>query len=439
MTGSNVNIMPNIPNTSKPIRSRRVVAEIFHLSLLWVLFTATGPFLFFKAIPGHPNKYLVAAGLVIMSVMLFLRQKVNLGDRIIPVILFVQACYCLLATLLHELFFLGMEEGYAKWFMQFISVAIVYLYIQSFFCIHKVSKSSIYMIASMGIMGGSVFFLGLFGLISPFTTFEKMGGGVVYNFLLTFSNSVSFMNDFTIVRVAGFFDEPGTFAYYITFALLTNKLYSYSKRLEWILVVTGLFTLSLAFIITLMFYYFIFYNPVRSLKSLSMFSLLVLIIMLCSAYSDSVDSEIGHFIHKQTIGRLYAAEESDMLFVGDNRSGLLKESWVAFAESPFIGHGESLSDNISSKYYNINIGANLFSPLAKHGIIGTLIFFSAFIYWGYLIFVHPPKRDRVAVGAWVIVFINFIQRPEVTGGLYGYFAVIFLVEATRYRLLSLKT
>jgi hypothetical protein len=373
--------------------------------------------------------------------MLFLRQKVKLGDRIILSILLIQAVYCLIAMCLHGFFFLGMDYKYFNLSIQFVAVAIVYIYIQTFFCIHKVAKSSVYVMALMGVMGAIAFFLGIFGLIGPFTTDGTLGvdGRAISNFFFTYSTSIMTMPSFTFIRVAGFFDEPGTFAYYITFALLTNKLYSYSKSLEWVLIVTGLFTFSLAFIITLMFYYFIFYNPFRSFKTLFIFIVPFAFIVLFLAYGDRSESEIGQMIHKTTIGRLYTDEKaSGQLFVGDNRSELFGISWNAFTDSPLIGHGESVNENVRSKYYDARLGANLFYPLAIHGILGAPILFLAYIYLTYLVFVHPRKRDRVAMGAWLIMFINFLQRPSVHGGLYGYFAIIFLIEATKYRILSLK-
>jgi hypothetical protein len=293
--------------------------------------------------------------------------------------------------------------------------------------------------AIMGIIGVPVFFLGILGLITPFSTFEKPVGGTVFNFILTFSNAAWSMEEFSLMRIAGYFDEPGTFAYYITLALLTNKIYDYSKSLEWTLVVTGLFTISLAFIITLMFYYFIFYNPLRSFKSLIIFLILVLSILYYGiSYSDKEELHWHTFLYKQTIGRLYISEEgSDRIFAGDNRSHLFTISKDAFIESPLIGHGPSSYDNVKSKYYG-KLGANLLAPLAIHGIIGAPIVFLIYIYWTCLVFVHLRRSNIILLGAWFIVSLNFAQRPDVTGGLYGYFVMIFLVEATNYRLSFLK-
>lgn len=428
--------------SKSPIRSQHGNWAAFHLLLLWVMFTATAPFAFFEMIPGHPYKLLVVVGIAIMIVMFMWRLKVKLGDPILLTIILAQAVYCLIAAYLHELFFLGMDYGYVSLSVQFTVVAIVYLYIITFFSIHEVAKSAIYVIAIMGVMGAIAFILGISGLIGPLTSLGIVGDRTVYNFFLTYSPAALYLSGHVIIRVAGFFTEPGVFAFYITFALLTNKLYDYSKRLEWVLIVTGIFTLSIAFFFILICYCFVYYRR-QMLKRLPLLIIFILAIGVFAAsewVGSAEEDGMGWSVFKLTIGRLASSDkDSGRIIEGDNRSDLMALSWNAFIDSPLIGHGESGTINSASKYYGAHLGANSFAPLAVHGIIGVSILFLAYFYWGYLIFIYPCKRDPEAIGAWFILTLNLLPKPQVYGGLYGYFAIIFLIEATRYRLSSTQS
>jgi len=416
------------------LRKSSTLKNFYNLTLIWILFTSTAPFVFYLAIPNHPYKFLVAAGIVIIALSCLLRMKINTGDPVIVSIIMIQICYSFVAALLHELFFLGFETLYINMAMQFVAVLIVYLYINSFFSIHKVAKSTVYVMGIMGIMGALAFVLSAMGLLGVMSEFKHLDDSEGLNFILTFSKGALFFRDAVFIRVAGFFDEPGTFAYFITFALLTNRLYDYSGKLEWMLILTGLFTFSLAFYITLVFYFILYYGRIMYFNRLFIVILSVFTIgWYVAAYSEK--SDINNMIYYQTIGRLQIEQSgSDKIIAGDNRSDLFVDSWHAFSKSPVIGHGFSAQKNPQSEYYGVFLGANLLTPLVIHGVLGTTIIFAQYFYFSYLVLFRRKNIYRYSFAAWAIVTLNLFQRPDIFGGLYGYLVVIILIEVCKSRL-----
>lgn len=395
------------------------------------MFTATLPFSFYLAIPHHPTKLLVAVGGALMFFGLLNRNKIYIGDRVIVVILLTQIIYSFIAALLHEFFFLGLETVYINMAIQYMAIIIVYLYTNTFYSILKIGKSTVYIMVIMGVMGSLAFFLGAAGLLRVTSDWDTFDGSTGMNWILTFSKNAYFSSNAVIIRIAGFFDEPGTFAFYLTFALLTNKLYHYSKKMEILLIISGLFTLSLAFYITLVFYFLLFYGNIRYFKEMILSATVILTVVL---YINSAQdkSAINYFIYRETIGRLQPASEgSDKIMIGDNRSDLFRDSWSAFKRSPIIGHGMLSQSNPQSEFYNRFLGANLFSPLAQHGLLGTMFFFMHYFYFSFIVLIRQKRLERNSFAAWVIVTVNLFQRPIVFGGIYAYFVIIILIEATK--------
>jgi len=404
--------------------------DVYHYLFLWVLFTATAPFYFHLAIPYHPYKFIVLLGLFYMLYVMLIRNYIQSGNKVIMSILAIQVVYSILAALLQSTF-LGVDVLYFNLSIQLVAVAIVYVYVYSFFSIHKLAISAIYVFFFMGVLGLGAFLLGAAGVLKPISVFPP-GNPLYTNFVLTFSNAYYELGNMFVIRVAGYFDEPGSFAYFLTMVLLINKLYNYSKKLEFALIFLGVFTLSLAFFVSVVLYILIFYMKVKHIKLMVFLSLLaVASLILVEEYKDDV--VIINTIHELTINRLKPTNDDTKLFAGDNRTQKFLWSKDAFFKSPYIGHGMSAYGNPKSEFYG-KLCCNILDPLATHGVIGVLIFYMLFFYWLFIIFnFKKGTMDYVSMGAFLIVFANFFQRPGFHGGLFGYFIFIFLVEASIWR------
>ena len=101
----------------------------------------------------------------------------------------------------------------------------------------------------MAILGTLAFFLISFYGIQPIAIMQDRAGGLearsLYNYVLTFTKSDESI--IGLIRYSGFFDEPGAMAYWGIYALVMNQLFIKDKRLEVILIICLVFTLSLGY------------------------------------------------------------------------------------------------------------------------------------------------------------------------------------------------
>lgn len=411
--------------------------DIKHIILAWILFTSTAPFQFYAMVPHHPYKFLVVFVAVIMLLKM-LRDGVRNSNNIIVYILIIQSIYSLLTICIHaiSLDFFSLEDGfiYINLFIQLIVVLICFVYINSYGLVHKLAISTIPVMVFMTAFGIVILFLGVIVNIQPFSYTSLVDHRDISNYLLTFSSSVSDFGFGSIIRSAGYFDEPGTFAFYITVVLLLNKMYGYSKLAERMLVVFGLCTMSLAFFISVILYFFIFGILEGRLKVVIWMAVVVGIFF--AAIVEFKDrSDIGRVVYELTVYRVMPPDESeDKLFKGDNRSENFAVAKQAFLLAPFFGHGMSAHTNEKSEFVG-KLCCNPLHPFATEGLVGTFVFFLVFLYWGIYILLQKPF-DYISAGAWIIIFANMLQRPGATGGSFGYFVFIFLLEASRWRKLQ---
>jgi hypothetical protein len=397
--------------------------------LTWVVFTSTSPFIFYKLIPFHPYKTAVFLGLVLIFISFFWLGLIKGYEKNILIILLLQFFFSTVFFLLH-FFYLGVDFKYINLSFQFITNLVLYLFISSFFDVYKLIKTNVVFISLMSFLGFITFMLLVLGLWRSFGSF--MGPSwETQNYLLTTAGAVWLVEDFSVIRVGGFFDEPGTFAFYITFALITNRLLNYNRFLEFVLIFTGLFTFSVAFFITVLFYYLINYSTWKNFKyllSLSCF-LFFSLFLIDKFKSESRTVEVISII---SVNRFLSSEDDSKVIDGDTRSEPTLLAFAAFLDSPFFGHGLSISEQPLSKYFNKFIGANAFTPFAYHGIFGVVIFYGLWIYWSIICLktlIRNPSRTLFS--SWFIVFINLLQRPDAFIGTYGYFVFIFLIYSTK--------
>lgn len=408
--------------------------EIKHVILVWILFTSTAPFQFYAIVPYHPYKFLVLYVAVVM-LLVILRDGIKKSNNIIFYIIIIQAFYSIFSIYIHVAFLdnFSIEDGYIyiNLFIQLIVVFICFTFINSLSLVHKVAVSMIPVMSVMAAFGMLTLFLGVLVNLQPFSFTAIADHRDISNYILTFSSSVADFGFGSIIRSAGYFDEPGTLALYITITLLINKMYGYSKLAERMLVCFGLSTMSMAFFISVILYYFIFGILEGRLKVVIWMAVIVGILFAAIVeYRDK--SEIGRVVYELTVYRVLTDDiTDDRLFHGDNRSENLTYAKQAFIQAPFFGLGMSAHTNEKSEFFG-KLCCNPLHPFATDGLVGTFVFFLVFIYWGFYILKQKPF-DYISAGAWIIIFANMLQRPGATGGTFGYFVFIFLLEASRWR------
>ena len=407
-----------------------------HLILVWILFTSVAPFEFYALIPNHPYKYLAAFVLAIMLIVMLLKKLTITIDLVVWIII-VQMLYSLITIFIHANS--GVEFNfnedciiYINLFIQLLAVLIVYLYVVSQGLMRKLAISFICIMAIMSILGAIVFSLGLFANLKPFSSTLIPDHREILNYIFSFapSEAVANFGSGSFIRVSGYFDEPGSFAFYLIFALLVNKLYDYSKNIERVIVVGGIFTLSLAFYISI-FLYYLYFSIIEKKFHVMAGCVAVLSIVIISVTALKDDSDLGASLYELTVYRIQPTERVDSkLIAGDNRSENLVYAWSAFTKAPFFGHGKNAHSSPNGEFFG-KLCCNPMHPFATEGIIGTLIYFLIFIYIIFSIFTKRPF-DLVSLGIFIILIANMLQRPGFQNGAFGYFIFIFILDAINW-------
>jgi len=251
--------------------------------------------------------------------------------------------------------------------------------------------TNVFWLTVQAAMGGVGFMLTLAGILKPISTFVEFDGHIGTFYGLYTSNA---LYD-GMVRVAGFFDEPGAFAFWGIIALLFNKVSIDNKRVEKILIVGLVSTLSMAYFIQLALYTYLFYKNRISKLMVPVASFLILLTVIAS-YSPEMNHAIfGRFQVDETTGRLK----------GDNRSvnaEFCKDVWLT---SPIIGVGAYNVIGISLAQGTF-AGANPYTFLATDGIIGQFVLLLPLFY----LFQLGNRNKKYRYVAYILL-VGFLQRP----------------------------
>lgn len=235
------------------------------------------------------------------------------------------------------------------------------------------------------------FFLTIFGLLHPVSTFIEQDGHYGQFFLLYTTNSTWD----GMQRVAGFFDEPGAFAFWGIVALLLNKLFINNNKVEMSLIVGLITTLSMAYFIQIAVYFFLFYKNHLSKLLFTVVAFLSILLALAQFSSEMDHAIFGRFVYDRETGTLQ----------GDNRSESMYSCIKQWQTSPIFGIG---AKNLIAKSQTGDFfaGANPLTFLASDGIIGFVILHLPLLY----LFKLGRRRNKYKYAA-LVLLIGILQRP----------------------------
>ena len=248
----------------------------------------------------------------------------------------------------------------------------------------------------MALMGVVTFILVYFFHFKPFSeVIDRADGRIIENYLLTFSKSTHSL-DFLIFKFAGFFDESGAMANWGLFALLINKLFIKSKRVEWLLIISLLFTGSFGYYVQILVYLVLFHFRIPKLGVIAPMSLMVLLIVLIYNTRDTDNQDI----YDATFGRVEEAfiegkTSGDYLSI-DSREVLTVDAREEFLKHPLFGTNTE------------GIGNNIYETLAMYGLVGAplvLLPFLLLLIWSF------KYRDTVLLRCVLVILIGFAHRP----------------------------
>ncbi len=361
-------------------------------TLLLLLFTSAYPFMFF-AIDGHPYKYLIFLILVIFIVCLMLKlTKFRFHD--LAVVIMGQIFLYLVLAYYHQ------DSLYLTVVIQLTGILITFLFIINFTNVEQLSRFIIRLFVVIAICSALVFLLGFTGLIKPYSQLQNPDGSTLYNYIITFSNSVIFHNERQIIRSAGFFDEPGTLGFLIVHVLVLNRISINNRIYEIVLIVCGFSTLSVAFFISICIYLlFCLFSGKPGVLLLAT----LLLAGACLLIYSATPHELSEDLSRITYQRLLPTESR--IIEADGRSELILEGLQINDSNVLFGQGMSAT---KSTTYN---QASIAGPYVQSGIFGLLAMFLPHLYFLIRMLVMNARLLHFALLA--ILLLNYLQRPFV--------------------------
>lgn len=374
----------------------KILLKVSHnksLILLWLTLTSTAPFIFYSW-PGHPYKLLTFAGIGIMIVQILLKEKERIFDFNIFSIIILQIAFYIFVSFYHN------DYANINLCIQLISVFIIITYINAFIGFKTFVKSYINVTLITAIGGVLIFFLHAFIGVKPLFFVDYSATGTSYFLWLTTTNVYYDVSDIRFIRYSGFFDEPGAFGLYSFFAIVLNKIYFKNAKKELWLILLTMFTLSLAFYMSMVLYFLFFYINKSNLKYVIFLIAGILTIYLY--LSSNLEDETSKMIYDSSFKRF---EMNDSGLAENNRADLSDNDKRIFFEYPLLGSGTT-KEKISA--------SNLYSILANYGIFGSLFYYAFLLYFIFQITLMSPKYFLFYLKILILILLNFYSRPEIS-------------------------
>lgn len=356
----------------------------FRYFLYFFAFIAGWPCVFFLMgwLPHYTVNYLLLFALA--AFFIIIKNEYRLPSPIVT-LLVLQITVWGIYSVIH-----GLDTSY---FTRILMLCITYIFLEIQLSSGRFEFIKTYNLwLVFQVIAGSIgFILVLVGILQPIFEFRELDMRLGYFFGL-FTTNTYFDG---LVRNAGFYDEPGTLAFWGIYALIINKLFIYNKRMEMLLIFGLISTLSLAYFIQIAVYIFFFYKE-KYRKLLPYIAAFLFVLILISSFNERMGDAIW--------GRIEYDQEAGT-FAGDNRSKMTKECWNIFKTSPMVGQGARHLIEIS-KECRVFVGANPNLTLACDGFIGQIIVWSPFF-----LLLRLKRYDKKYGWAFWILMLGFMQRP----------------------------
>ena len=251
--------------------------------------------------------------------------------------------------------------------------------------LYHFSNAYNHFITLQAVLGVPIFFLFALNLIQPLSSFHNIDDRECYFFGVTFSNAITS----GIIRIAGFFDEPGAFAFWGIYALVINKLTADNRKLEVALIVSLLFTLSAAYFVQLLLYVVFFYGT-KAKTMVPVVSVLAIVTFFTFRFLGQ-NEQLMYLTVERFQGGTIRSE----------RNELTEEAKNVFAESPMFGIG---AKNLQERGY---FDDNPYEIPAKDGVVGFIITYLPLL----AVFFKYGMRNKKIFFALLILAAGYLQRP----------------------------
>lgn len=402
------------------------IIEYFHFIVVFILLIAFYPYEFYSAymidLTGSMAQiFELSIILLLVLCSIFRKHKLNIPNYLYAVI--VMQFLGLVFTNIAK----GESVPIGQMLLKFTALMMV-VYLSATCGLISFFKKYNRWIFLMALGGAISLVLMWAGMLEPLYPFIDLADeSTMYNYGITFAQ----YTDVSVYRPAGFFDEPGALASWGMFAILLNRAFVKDGKIE-ILIIACLFaTISFGFFLQLAVFVTLFMlTGVKSKKLIRnilfiVIGLAVVITTLSGLKGTKYDS-----IYEKTIGRFENISQERKTQGGgalsvDNRKEYTEAALKEFYENPLFG----------TKKKNIEVGNNVYEPLALYGIIGTFFLYFPFI---FLFFKAIKDKDSVMIKCMIVMFLGFLHRPFHNNLLSHFIIYSFLALYYQQRLLDKK-
>ena len=400
------------PQNTSTVNIREFLATIILIALVFF-----SPPLFFieRYSLTAINKPIILGLILALAILFFHRFTITRTVAQLSFLQLAQASTLLVLPFLHMTFGYGFDVGYFSLSFQILAGLALFLVLANTDHVGLFARFWVNLHLVIGALGLLVFIGGIVFNLQPLDTFLERP---YYDFGLTFTNIFYQIGDLKVIRVAGFYDEPGTFAFYMTFALLLARIFGMARWKELLLIIFGLTSLSMAFIVVTLIW------TVLSLNR-RYFKYLLFIIAGLTLALGRLDPEVRDFAYSVTVDRFSISRSGDRLLKGDSRTPIMKGNYRAFVDAPIIGHGLHYHDYVGD-VYKWSFIVNPMAPFATHGVLGALIANIHVVV--LLILLIKTKRLKRCDKSFILLVLTatLAQRPITING-FGYVLFIIMV------------
>lgn len=329
--------------------------------------------------------------LLVMGFLFFVNRKINNGYIGVLFLVF----FCIIAS---NILISDKNYNYAL-----ATLCILFVPFASIDFTRKVSNYFAYIYVIIISLSLFVYILALVDIIHPYTTIPPLNSLKSYNYqvypLLVKSA------DHALLRFCGPFDEPGVVGTINTMLLYVRGI-DFRKKESIILLITGLFSLSLFFYVLIPLYFLVY----TDLKQKHLPKIIASLFFVGLVAFSITTNEMLY----DKIGRRFEWNSSKGKFEGQNR---INQDVVYFYLAKSVNSGE-IWTGIEEKgtYLFLTEGSSsIFNVIILYGVLFTFSYIIFFVFYGY----HYYKKANIYFISYLFLILAVLyQRPALFKSVY---------------------
>ncbi|MDJ0941607.1 MAG: hypothetical protein QNJ00_17720, partial [Woeseiaceae bacterium] len=239
------------------------------------------------------NKPMILGLTVGLAVILVSRFAISRLAAQLSFVSILQATALLTFPFLHQAFGYGFDGGYFSVAFQILACCALFLVFATAGRVSFLATVWVNLHLVIGALSLVVFVGGIVVNLEPLDTFLDRP---YYDFGLAYTNIFYQVGGIKLIRAAGFYDEPGTFAFYMTLSLLLARAFRMPRWKEGLIILFGITSISMAFFVVVALWVLLSIN--RSALKYIVIAMIALPVAL-----QQVDEDVREFAYSVTIDR----------------------------------------------------------------------------------------------------------------------------------------